>query len=141
MEQNNKNTGNENWEERFTELQSQNEQQNDRLKRFSETVESKFSMAMKTLERFEKCKYDEQEHVLASTSSKRVRASAESPKRRFRTSAENPPTEQGESNHQVSNAENSSAKRPFGMSDEEEDSQEECIIPDQQNLAEEIQKL
>ena len=97
-------------------------------------------MAIKTLEQFEKCKYDEQEHVLASTSSKRVRASAESPKRRFRTSVENPPTEQGESNHQVSDAENSSAKRLFGMSDEE-DPQEECIILDQQNLAEEIQKL
>ena len=45
-----------------------------------------------------------------------------------------------ESNHQVNDYENSSATRSFGMSDEE-DSQEECIIPDQQNLAEETQEL
>ena len=129
MEQNNENTGDESWEGRFTQLQRQNEQQNNRLKIFSETVESKFSMLMKTLERFEKRKYDEQEHVLASTSRKRVRASAESPKRRVRTSVKNPLTEKGESNHQVSDDENSSSISPFGMSDEE-DSQEECIIPE-----------
>ena len=45
-----------------------------------------------------------------------------------------------ESNHQVNDYENSSATRSFVMRDEE-DSQEECIIPDQQNLAEEIQEL
>ena len=50
MEQNNENTGNESWEERFTQLQHQKEQQNNRLKRFSETGESKFSVLMKTLE-------------------------------------------------------------------------------------------
>ena len=76
MEQNNENTGNESLEERFTQPQSQSKQQNDRLKRFSETVESK--MLMKTLERLEKHKYIEQEHVLASTSSKSATASAES---------------------------------------------------------------
>ena len=38
MEKNNENAGNESWGERFTQLQSQNKQQNDRLKRFSETV-------------------------------------------------------------------------------------------------------
>ena len=73
---NNENTGNESLEERFTQPQSQSKQQNDRLKRFSETVESK--MLMKTLERLEKRKYIEQEHVLASTSSKSATASAES---------------------------------------------------------------
>ena len=87
-------------------------------------------MLIKTMERLEKRKYDEQEHVFASVSSKR----------RVRTSFENPPIEQGESNHQVREDENSFAARPFGMSDEE-DSQEECIIPDQQNLKEEIQEL
>ena len=97
-------------------------------------------MLMKTMERLEKRKYDEQEHVFASVSSKRAGASVESPKRRVRTSFENPPIEQGESNHQVREDENSFAARPFGMSDEE-DSQEECIIPDQQNLKEEIQEL
>ena len=76
MEQNNENTGNESLEERFTQPQSQSKQQNDRLKRFSETVESK--MLMKTLERLEKRRYIEQEHVLASTSSKSATASAES---------------------------------------------------------------
>ena len=120
MEQNNENTGNESWEGRFTQLQHQNEQQNDRLKRFSETVESKFPMLMKTLERFEKRKFDEQEHVLASTSRKKARTSAESQKRRVKTSTENSPTEQGESNHQVSDDENSCATRPFGISDEED---------------------
>ena len=97
-------------------------------------------MLMKTLEQFVEHRYDEQEHVLASTYRKRAGASAETPTRRVRTSVENPPTEQGESNPQVSDNENSSATSPFGMSDEE-DSQEECIIPDQQNLTEEIQKL
>ena len=38
MEKNNENAENESWGERFTQLQSQNKQQNDRLKRFSETV-------------------------------------------------------------------------------------------------------
>ena len=42
-------------------FQRQNEQQNNRLQRFSETVESKFSILMKTLRLFEKRKYDEQE--------------------------------------------------------------------------------
>ena len=64
MEQNNENIGNKSLEERFTQLQKQSEQQNDRLKKFSETVESKFSI-MKTLERLEKRKYDEQEQALA----------------------------------------------------------------------------
>ena len=38
MEKNNENTWNESWGERFKQLQSQNKQQNNRLKRFSETV-------------------------------------------------------------------------------------------------------
>ena len=78
--------------------------------------------------------------ISKNTSSKRVRASAASPKRRVRTSDESSPlTEQLESNHQVIDDESSSAARAFGMSDE--DLQEECIIPNQQNLAEEIQEL
>lgn len=55
-------------------------------------------------------------------------------------SVEHPPTKQGESNHQVSDDGNSSATRSFCMSDED-DSWEKCIIPDQKNLAEEIQEL
>ena len=46
MEQNNENTETESCEKRFTQLQSQSEQQNDRLKRLLETVESKFFMLM-----------------------------------------------------------------------------------------------
>ena len=106
------------------------------LQRFSETVESKFSILVKTPKLFEKCKYDEQEQVIASTSSKRARASAEDPPRRFRTR----PTNRTRGIKSPSDDENSSATRPLGRSDEE-DSQEECIIPDQQNLAEEIRKI
>ena len=113
-----------------------------RLKIFSETAESKFSMLMKTLEHFEKRKYDEQEHVLASTPSKNARASAESPKCRIRMSVENPPpTEQVESKPQLSDNKNSFVTGLFGMSDEEDSPVEECIIPDQQNLPEETQEL
>ena len=53
------------------------------------------------------------------------------------------PEEQQKSSHQVSDdnfIENSSDRRHYGISDEEE-FQEECIIPDQQNLADEIQEL
>ena len=74
MEKNNENTWNESWGERFKQLQSQNKQKNNRLKRFSETVL----------------------HV-----NERARASTKSPKCRARTSVKNPPTEQAKSNHQV----------------------------------------
>ena len=124
MEQNNEKTGNKVWEERFIQLQCQNKQQNDRLKIFSETVESKFSMLMKTLEHLEKLKYDEQENAV-STPSKNARASAESPKCRIRMSVENPPpTEQVESDHQLSDNENSSVTRLFDMSDKEDSLEE-----------------
>ena len=59
-----------------------------------------------------------------------------------RTSVENP-EEQKKSSHQVSDdnfIDNSSDMRRYGISDEEE-FQEECIIPDQQNLPDEIQEL
>ena len=124
MEQNNEKTGNKVWEERFIQLQCQNKQQNDRLKIFSETVESKFSMLMKTLEHLEKLKYDEQENAV-STPSKNARASAESPKCRIRMSVENPPpTEQVKSNHQLSDNENSSVTGLFDMSDKEDSLEE-----------------
>ena len=124
MEQNNEKTGNKVWEERFIQLQCQNKQENDRLKIFSETVESKFSMLMKTLEHLEKLKYDEQENAV-STPSKNARASAESPKCRIRMSVENPPlTEQVESNHQLSDNENSSVTGLFDMSDKEDSLEE-----------------
>ena len=51
--------------------------------------------------------------------------------------------EQQESSHQVSGdnfIENSSDRRHYGISDKEE-FQEEYIIPDQQNLADEIREL
>ena len=57
----------------------------------------------------------------------RVRASTYSPPRRVRTSIEHRPTEYGESNYKVSDDGN-----------DEEDSQQEYIIHDQQNLAEEM---
>ena len=53
------------------------------------------------------------------------------------------PEEQQETGHQISNdnsVKNSSDTRHYGIKDEEE-FQEECIIPDQQNLAYEIQGL
>ena len=95
---------------------------------------------METLERFEKRKYDEQSTFLLQRPVKGPELLLRNPKRRVRTSVEHLPTEQGESSHQVSDDEKSSATRPFGMSDQE-GSQEECIFPDQQNLAEEIQEL
>ena len=53
------------------------------------------------------------------------------------------PEEQQESSHQVSDGnfiESSSDTRHYDISDEEE-FQEECMIPNQQNLADEIQEL
>ena len=97
-------------------------------------------MLMKTLEWFEKCKYDDQAHVPVFTYSKKARASAQSPKHRVRTSFKHPPTDPGVSNHQVSDDKISFATRLFDMSDVQ-DFQEECIILDQQNLAKEIQGL
>ena len=79
----------------------------------------------------DKCKYREGEHVAAQTCRKRVR-----------TSVERPEKQQGTS-HQVSDdnfVENFSDKRCYGISDEEA-FQREHIIPDQQNLAHEIQEL
>ena len=79
----------------------------------------------------DKRKYREGKHVAAQTCRKRARTSVESPE------------EQQELSHQVSDnnfVENSSDTRHYGICDEEE-FQEECIIPDQQNLADEIQEL
>lgn len=56
---------------------------------------------MKTLRRFAKGNYDEQEQVFASTSSNRAKASAQSPPPWARTSVEHQTTEQGASNHQM----------------------------------------
>ena len=67
---------------------------------------------------------------------------AECPQVRARILVDSP-KEQQEISHQVSDddfVENSSDTRHYGINDEEE-FQEECIIPDQQNLAHEIQEL
>ena len=87
----------------------------------------------------DKRKYKEVEHVVEKTCHKRVRTLVECQQVKVTTSVENP-EEQQESSHQVSNeklTENSSDTRRYGISGEEE-FQEECIIPDQQNLAENI---
>ena len=95
---------------KISKLQCQNEHQNDRLQRLSETVESKFYILVKAPKLFEKCKYDEQEQVIASTSSKRARASADNPPRRFRTRS----TNRIRRIKSPSDDENSSATRPLG---------------------------
>ena len=90
----------------------------------------------------DKRKYREGEHVFAQTCRKKARTSVECQQVRARTSAEIP-EEQQETSHQVSDdnfVENFSDTRHYGISDEEK-FQEECTIPDQQNLAHEIQEL
>ena len=86
----------------------------------------------------DKHKYREEEHVTAQTCRKRARTSVEYPHVRARTLVESP-----WEIHQVSDdnfVENFSDTRHYGINDEEE-FQEECIIPDKQNLAHEIQEL
>ena len=114
------------------------------FEKLSETMDQRFTVMMQALENLtqEKRKYREGEHVAAQTCRKRAKTSVEWPQVRARTSVESP-EEQQESSHQVSDdnfIENSSDTRHYGISDEEE-FQEECIIPDQQNLADEIQGL
>ena len=87
----------------------------------------------------DKRKYKEEEHVVEKSCHKRARTLVECPQVKVTTSVENP-EEQQESSQQVSNekfTENSSDIRRYGISGEEE-FQEECIIPGQQNLAENI---
>ena len=145
MEQNNSQTNDGNsLEERFELLSRQNQQQNERFEKLLETMDQRFTVMMQALENLtqEKRKYREGEHVAAQTCRKRARTFVECPQVRVRTSVESP-EEQQESSHQVSDdnfIENSSDTRHYGISDEEE-FQEECIIPDQQNLADEIQEL
>ena len=87
-------------------------------------------------------KYRKGDHVAAQTCQKRARTSVECPQVRAKTSVESP-GEQQESSHQVIDdnfIENSSDRTHYGISDEEE-FQEEYIIPDQKNLADEIREL
>ena len=89
-----------------------------------------------------KCKYRGGQHVAAQTCLKRPRTSVECQQVRARTLVESS-EEQQETSHQVSDdnfVENSSDTWHYGISDEEE-FQEECIIPYQQNLAHDIQDL
>ena len=145
MEQNNNQTNDGNsFEERFELLSQQNQQQNERFEKLSEAMDQRFTVMMKVLKNLtqDKRKYKEGEHVAAQTCRKRARTSVECSQVRTRTSVESP-EEQQQSSHQLSDEnfiENSSDMRHYGISDEEE-FQEECIIPDQQNLADEIQEL
>ena len=134
MKQNNNqdNDGN-SLEERFEQLSRQNQQQYERLEKLSENMDQRFTVMKEALKYLtqDKRKYREGEHVAAQTCRKRAITQVESPE------------EQQETSHQVSDdnfVENSSDTRHYGISDEEE-FQEECIIPDQQNLAHEIQEL
>ena len=107
-------------------------------------MDQRFTVMMQALKNLtqDKRKYREGEHAAAQTCRKSSRTSVECPQVRVRTSVESP-EEQQESSHQVSDdnfIENSSDTKHYGISDEEE-FQEECIIPDQQNLVDEIQEL
>ena len=107
-------------------------------------MNQKFTVMMQALKNLtrDKRKYREGEHVAAQTCQKRARTSAECPQVRARTSVESA-EEQQQSSHQVSNenfTKSSSDTTHYGISVEEE-FQEECIIPDQQNLADEIPEL
>ena len=145
MEQNNSQTNDGNsLEERIEQLSRQNQQQNKRFGKLSETMDQRFTVMMEALKNLlqDKRKYREGEPIAAQTCRKRARTSVECQQVRARTSVESP-EEQQETSHQVSDdnfVENSSGTRHYGISDEEE-FQEECIIPDQQNLAHEIQEL
>ena len=107
-------------------------------------MDQKFTVMMEALKDLtqDKCKYREGEHVAAQTCRKRARTSVECLQVRVRTSVERPEKQQGTS-HQVSDdnfVENFSDTRCYGINDEE-GFQREHIIPDQQNLAHEIQEL
>ena len=131
-------------DERSHQISQQNQQQNERFEKLSETMDQRFTVMMEVLKCLtqDKHKYREGEHVAAQTCRKSARTSVECPQVTVRTSVESP-EEQQETSHQVGDnnfVENSSDTTHYGMSDEEE-LQEQCIIPDQQKLAHEIQEL
>ena len=134
MEQNNSqiNDGN-SLEERIEQLSRQNQQQNKRFGKLSETMDQRFTVMMEALKNLtqDKRKYRAGEAIAVQTCRKRPRTSVESPEG------------QQETSHQLVDDnfhENSSDTRHYGISDEEE-FQDECIIPDQQNLDHETQEL
>ena len=107
-------------------------------------MDQRITVMMQALENLtqDKRKYREGQHFTAQTCRKRARTSVECPQVRTRASGESP-EEQQESTHQVGDnnfIENSPDTRHYGIPDEEE-FLEKCIIPDQQNLADEIQEL
>ena len=133
MEYSQTNDGN-SLEERFEQLSRQNQQHNERFEKLSENMDQRFTVMMEALENLtqDKRKYRKGEHVAAQTCRKSARTSVECQKVRARSSAESP-EEQQETSHQVSDdnfVENSSDTGHYGISDEEE-FQEESIIPDQ----------
>ena len=70
MEQNNSQTNDgSSLEERFELLSRQNQQQNERFEKFSETMDQRFTVMMKAPESLtqDKHKYREGEHVAAQT--------------------------------------------------------------------------
>ena len=100
MELNNSQTNNDNGlEERFEQLSWQNQQQNERFEKLSETMDQKFTVMMEALKDLtqDKCKYREGEHVAAQTCRKRARTSVECLQVRVRTSVERPEKQQGTS--------------------------------------------
>ena len=91
MEQNNSQTNDGNsLEERFELLSRQNQQQNERFEKLSETMDQRFTVMMQALENLtqEKCKHIEGEHVAAQTCRKRARTFVECPQVRARTLVE-----------------------------------------------------
>ena len=107
-------------------------------------MDQRFTVVIQALENLaqDKCKYREEEHSATQTCDKRARTLVEYSEISTKTSVESP-EEQKELSHQLRDdnfIENSSDTRRYGISDEKE-FQEECIIPVQQNLADEIQQL
>ena len=134
MEQNNSQTNDGNsLEKRFEQLSQQNQQRNKRFEKLSETMDQRFTVMMEALKNLtqDRRKYRAGEPIAVQTCRKRARTLVESPE------------EQHERSHQLGDdnfVENSSEARHYWISDEEE-FQDECIIPDQQNLDHETQEL
>ena len=117
------------WEERFLELQEKTEEQAANL---SQKMEERFQTLLNALN-----------NISADNKRKNMNETESSSRKRARTSVECPDPQQDneeDNQHQVSFDDYSSDTRPYGESDEEND-QEDNIVPDQQNLAEDIQQL
>ena len=101
MEVNNSQTNDGNClEERFKQLRRQNQQQNERFEKLSETMDQKFTVMIEALKNLtqDKCKYREGEHVAAKTCQKEARPLVKCQHVRARTLVESP-EEQQETSH------------------------------------------